>query len=130
MTHSLLLPEETATAAALGLCPLRCPDCGATPTFAPTPTQALPGGWFGVLRCDCHADPVLDSIPILRRGAPSPRPRACCAGGWCSACRRATPVRPACRVRSARWPGVSCAVPFGDCAIGGVPIGCSDRQER
>ena len=68
MTHSLLLPEETATAAGHGLCPLRCPDCGATPTFAPTPTQPLPGGSFGVLRCDCHADPVLDSIPILRRG--------------------------------------------------------------
>ena len=68
MTHSLLLPEETATAAGHGLCPLRCPDCGATPTFAPTPTQPLPGGWFGVLRCDCHTDPVLDSIPILRRG--------------------------------------------------------------
>jgi hypothetical protein len=67
MTNSLLLPEETATAAGHGRCPLRCPDCRATPTFAPTPTQALPGGWFGVLRCDCHTDPVLDSPRLLHR---------------------------------------------------------------
>ncbi|MHC1561310.1 class I SAM-dependent methyltransferase [Actinomycetospora sp. C-140] len=47
---------------------LRCPECGAAPTFVPTPTQPLAGGRFGLLHCRCSEYPVLDSIPVVRRG--------------------------------------------------------------
>ncbi|TDQ51014.1 methyltransferase family protein [Actinomycetospora succinea] len=62
MTDSLLLPSEP------GRSVLRCPECREVPAFTPTPTQPMAGGTFGVLRCSCAAHPVLDSIPIVRRG--------------------------------------------------------------
>ncbi|MEJ2870950.1 class I SAM-dependent methyltransferase [Actinomycetospora sp. OC33-EN08] len=47
---------------------LRCPDCGARPVLTPTRTQPLPGGTFGLLCCPCATYPVIDDIPVLRRG--------------------------------------------------------------
>lgn len=47
---------------------LRCPDCREEPAFAPTRSQPLAGGTFGVLTCACRSYPVLDDIPVLRQG--------------------------------------------------------------
>ncbi|MDL5159894.1 class I SAM-dependent methyltransferase [Actinomycetospora termitidis] len=47
---------------------LRCPDCGTRPVLTPTRTQPLPGGTFGLLCCGCATYPLIDDIPVLRRG--------------------------------------------------------------
>lgn len=47
---------------------LRCPECSGPLAFAPAPQPDGLAGACGVLRCGCAAYPVLDGIPILRRG--------------------------------------------------------------
>lgn len=47
---------------------LRCPVCRDALHFTPTETQPLRGGVFGVLTCSSHTYPVVDSIPVIRRG--------------------------------------------------------------
>lgn len=64
MTLSPALPTVATPVVAA----LRCPDCGERPTLTPTPSQPLPGGTFGLLRCACATYPQIDDIPVLRRG--------------------------------------------------------------
>ncbi|MCD2186973.1 class I SAM-dependent methyltransferase [Actinomycetospora soli] len=64
MTLSPALPTVRPTTGPA----LRCPDCGAHPVLTPTPSQPLPGGTFGLLRCACTTFPQIDDIPVLRRG--------------------------------------------------------------
>ncbi|MGH7486829.1 MAG: hypothetical protein ACREMY_14695, partial [bacterium] len=47
---------------------LQCPYCTAEMHFVPCARQPLTGGYFGVLSCQSHEFPVIDSIPILRQG--------------------------------------------------------------
>ena len=47
---------------------LRCPACQGPFAYHPAPSQPLPGGQFGLLRCGSHTFPVIDSIPVLRLG--------------------------------------------------------------
>ena len=47
---------------------MRCPDCRGDLEFEPAGGQELPGGRFGVLTCGCASYPVLDDIPVIRRG--------------------------------------------------------------
>jgi SAM-dependent methyltransferase/uncharacterized protein YbaR (Trm112 family) len=47
---------------------LQCPTCRSPFAFAPSVTQPLSGGVFGVLSCRAHAYPVVDSIPVIREG--------------------------------------------------------------
>lgn len=47
---------------------LVCPECRATLAFEASRVQPLAGGVFGVLTCPCSAYPVVDGIPVIRRG--------------------------------------------------------------
>ncbi|MFC5142962.1 class I SAM-dependent methyltransferase [Actinomycetospora rhizophila] len=46
---------------------LTCPWCRGTLAFTPTPDPSF-DGTFGVLTCGCGEYPVLDGIPVVRRG--------------------------------------------------------------
>jgi SAM-dependent methyltransferase/uncharacterized protein YbaR (Trm112 family) len=47
---------------------LLCPECRTTLAFEASRVQPLPDGVFGVLSCPCSAYPVVDGIPVIRRG--------------------------------------------------------------
>ncbi len=47
---------------------LVCPECRGALAFAASDSQPLAGGVFGVLTCSCSTYPVVDSIPVIRRG--------------------------------------------------------------
>ncbi|GAA4910300.1 methyltransferase family protein [Actinomycetospora succinea] len=50
-----------------GPVPLICPRCRGALAYTPTPVESFDGE-FGVLSCGCDEYPVLDGIPVLRRG--------------------------------------------------------------
>jgi SAM-dependent methyltransferase/uncharacterized protein YbaR (Trm112 family) len=62
--------SPTAATSATRIAPvdLVCPECRTTLSFEPARTQPLPDGVFGVLTCPCSAYPVVDSVPVIRRG--------------------------------------------------------------
>ena len=60
--------EGAATALERLLTLLRCPECGSLFDFDPSRTQPLQDGMFGVISCGAHSYPVIDSIPLIRRG--------------------------------------------------------------
>ncbi|MEJ2863961.1 class I SAM-dependent methyltransferase [Actinomycetospora flava] len=55
------------TAGLDGPVPLTCPSCRDALAFTATPDPSF-DGTFGVLICGCSEYPVLDGIPVLRRG--------------------------------------------------------------
>jgi SAM-dependent methyltransferase/uncharacterized protein YbaR (Trm112 family) len=62
------VPTDSTTAPLLAPVDLVCPECRTPLAFEPSPTQPLEGGVFGVLSCPCAEYPVVDSIPVIRRG--------------------------------------------------------------
>ncbi|MEO0560417.1 MAG: hypothetical protein AAF170_19795, partial [Bacteroidota bacterium] len=47
---------------------LQCPDCGAELAYQAIEQLEAAAGDCGILRCPCGVYPVLDGVPILRRG--------------------------------------------------------------
>ena len=47
---------------------LRCPACGGPLAYERVGQREAAAGECGVLRCGCSAYPVLDGVPVLRRG--------------------------------------------------------------
>lgn len=64
MTASPTVPPDSRLAPVA----LVCPECRATLAFEASRIQPLHDGVFGVLSCPCSTYPVIDGIPVIRRG--------------------------------------------------------------